>query len=94
MSARPRRLLPLSEVMARVGLRRSTIYEWIGRGAFPPPVSLGATSRWVESEVEAWIDARIAERDSSTHTGAQMGAPATVGAEAVPARQSVTASMR
>lgn len=64
-STKPRRLLPLSEVMYRVGLRKTAIYERIARGEFPAPVTLGATSRWVESEIEEWIAARIEERDKA-----------------------------
>lgn len=55
---KPRRLLPLSEVMGRVGLRKTAIYDMIRGGAFPKPCKLGATSRWVESEVDAWIKER------------------------------------
>lgn len=62
---RPRRLLPIAEVSARVGLGKSAIYDRISRGEFPAPVSLGATSRWVESEVEAWIEALIDQRDKA-----------------------------
>lgn len=72
---RPRRLLPLAEVMSRVGLRKTAVYDRVARGDFPAPVSLGTTSRWVESEVEAWIEDRIAERDSGDAVGAHMGAP-------------------
>lgn len=62
---KPRRLLPLAEVMTRVGLRKSAIYERISRGEFPAPVTLGSTSRWVESEVEGWIADLIDERDKA-----------------------------
>jgi prophage regulatory protein len=57
------RLLRLSEVMARCGLGRTSVYKLIGEGRFPAPVkTLGArASRWVEGEVDAWIQARIAE---------------------------------
>lgn len=61
----PRRLLPLPEVMDRVGLRKSAIYERIARKQFPAPVVLGSTSRWVESEVGEWIQALIDERDQA-----------------------------
>lgn len=62
---KPRRLLPLAEVENRVGLRKTAIYERIGREEFPKPVTLGTTVRWVESEVDDWIDARIRERDQA-----------------------------
>ncbi len=58
------RLIPLRDVLARTGLKRSTLYVRIGRGQFPKPVRLGPNRvGWVEQEVEDWIRARIAERD-------------------------------
>ena len=52
----PIRLLRISEVAARTGLGRSTIYEWSADGRFPAPVRLGGRlARWVESEVEEWL---------------------------------------
>lgn len=52
----PTRLLRLPEVMARVGLKRSSIYQRMGEGRFPKSRSLGPKCAvWVESEIEAWI---------------------------------------
>lgn len=58
------RILDISNCIERTGLARRTIYEAMSDGRFPRPVQL--TSRrvgWVEAEVEAWLAARIAERD-------------------------------
>lgn len=56
-SAPPPRLLRLPEVIARVGLRRSAIYQRMSEGRFPKCRSLGPKcSVWVETEVNAWID--------------------------------------
>ena len=58
------RYIRLKEVCARVGLRTSAIYHLISEGRFPKQVKLSErTSAWVESEVESFMDARIAERD-------------------------------
>lgn len=55
-AARPQRLLRLPEVMHRVGLRRSAIYQRMSEGRFPRSRSLGAKCTvWLESEVEEWI---------------------------------------
>lgn len=55
------RLLRLPEVMARVGLRRSAIYQRMSEGRFPRSRSLGPKCAvWVEKEIDAWI-ASIAE---------------------------------
>lgn len=58
------RLLPLGEVLQRVGCSRSRVYAEIGAGRFPRPIKYGASSRWVESEISAWVADRIAERDA------------------------------
>jgi prophage regulatory protein len=56
-SAHPPRLLRLPEVMDRVGLRRSAIYQRMSEGRFPKCRSLGPKcSVWVEAEINAWID--------------------------------------
>lgn len=52
----PARLLRLPEVIDRVGLRRSAIYQRMSEGRFPRSRSLGPKCTvWVEAEVEEWI---------------------------------------
>ena len=54
------RLIKLPEVETLTGKRRSAIYR---DPTFPRPVKLGPrASAWVESEVYAWIESRIAQR--------------------------------
>lgn len=63
-------ILRRPEVEARTGLPRSTMYDWISRGVFPAPVTLGAKAvGWLEHEIDAWVESRIAERDVE-HGGA------------------------
>lgn len=63
------RIIRLKEVIDSTGLARSTIYKYIGEGAFPKPVSLGDRSvGWVDTEVHDWILARIEERDLAEGT--------------------------
>jgi prophage regulatory protein len=58
------RLLRLPDVEARTGLKHSAIYQRIAEGEFPRQVPLGPKAvGWLEHEVDAWIDARAAERD-------------------------------
>lgn len=53
----PPRLLRLPEVMNRVGLRRSAIYQRMSEGRFPRCRTLGPKcSVWVEAEINAWIN--------------------------------------
>jgi len=35
------------------------IYKLIKDGTFPKPIKLGRSSRWLKSEVEAWLQERI-----------------------------------
>lgn len=59
----PIRILRLPEVMARVGICRASIYLRIADGSFPKQISLGARAvGWLESDIDAWLAARIAAR--------------------------------
>lgn len=65
--AKPRRFLPLAKVIDRVGLGKTAIYERVARGEFPRPVPISGstTVRWVESEVDDWMDAQVQARDQA-----------------------------
>lgn len=59
-------LLRLPDVLARVGLSRSDLYRRISERTFPAPLKLGPrASAWVSTDVEAWVSAKIAERDKA-----------------------------
>ena len=50
----------LPEVTARTGLSRSSIYDKISKGAFPPSINLGPRAvGWIADEVNDWIQCRI-----------------------------------
>ena len=56
---RPARLLRLSEVEARIGLKKSAIYAGMAAKSFPAPVRLGNRCvAWHEAEIDAWIASR------------------------------------
>ena len=57
-------LLRFPTVAERVGLSRTSIYGFIKGGSFPVPVKAGRGSRWLASEIDAWIAARAEERPS------------------------------
>jgi prophage regulatory protein len=55
----------LETVKELTGLGRSAIYQYIAEGTFPKQVPLGGRAvGWLSDEIDAWILARIAERDS------------------------------
>ncbi|MBH3134922.1 AlpA family transcriptional regulator [Serratia marcescens] len=57
------RFIRLPEVLYTTGLSRSTVYEMMSRKQFPAQVSLGGKNvAWLASEVELWMDERIANR--------------------------------
>lgn len=55
-------LMTLNEVCDLTRRSPSTIYADMGKGIFPEPVKLGASSRWVKTEVLAWIAEQAAKR--------------------------------
>jgi prophage regulatory protein len=59
----PTRMLRLSQVIERMGLKKTTIYALQKTGEFPHSVPLTANSvRWIEAEIEAWIQKRKSAR--------------------------------
>ena len=56
------KVLRLPAVKSMTGLSRSSIYQKIIDGDFPRSILLGPrTVGWLESEVAAWIQAKVAE---------------------------------
>ena len=66
----PHRVMRKPAVKARVGISAdSTLYDLMSRG-FPRPINLGARSvGWIESEIESWIETRMAERNANRAGG-------------------------
>jgi prophage regulatory protein len=51
------RIIRLPEVKRRVGLSRSSIYEYIQKGLFPKQIGIGARAvGWLETDIDLWID--------------------------------------
>jgi len=71
----PVRIIRLKTVKARCGLSRSTLYNRMAAGEFPRAVTLGARSvGWIESEIDAWIAARIEASRTPNNFGASKAA--------------------
>ena len=55
-------LLRWPDVERRVGISRSQAHKLIAKGRFPAAVKLGLrASAWVETEIEDWLQSRIAD---------------------------------
>jgi prophage regulatory protein len=62
-------ILRRAEVERATGYRRSSLYQLVKDGRFPRPVKLDAKGRavgWLEGEIKAWQESRIAARDAAT----------------------------
>lgn len=70
------KILRAKEVRAKLGIARSTLYDWLNEksprydASFPGQIKLGLSSvGWLESEINQWIDSRKAvSRRSQTPT--------------------------
>jgi prophage regulatory protein len=54
----PLKLLFKAQVLERVGLSYTTIWKWMRQGNFPRSRVAGGKTCWIESEINAWIEAR------------------------------------
>jgi prophage regulatory protein len=67
------RLLRLRDVLVIVGLSRAHVYNLVKQGLFPRPIALGSNcARWVQSEVQSWVDASIVAA-RTPHAGRRVG---------------------
>jgi prophage regulatory protein len=63
------KLLRLEEVIAMTGLSRSSIYRYESKSAFPRRRQTGPnTVRWLEADIDAWIESRPALAPSHERT--------------------------
>lgn len=52
-------LVTMAFISGLTGLTDKWFYKLIKDGEFPKPIKLGRSSRWLQSEVEAWLQQRI-----------------------------------
>jgi len=56
-----KQIIKLPKVEDKTGKSRSSIYREAAAGKFPKPIKLSErSSGWLESEIDQWIDERIA----------------------------------
>jgi len=60
------RFIRIATVTDLTGIPRSSVYDLIKRGLFPAQLSLGGgkSVAWLESDVIAWMNERIAAREA------------------------------
>ena len=63
-AASPARPFLESKAWVRAGISRSYAHALIAEGNFPRPVKVGRASRFLSTEIDAWIAARVARRDA------------------------------
>ncbi|EKN6021730.1 AlpA family transcriptional regulator [Yersinia enterocolitica] len=54
-------LVDMRFITKLTGLTDKWFYKLIKDGLFPKPIKLGRSSRWLHSEVKAWLLERIAD---------------------------------
>ena len=70
------RLLRRTEITALTGLARTTIYDMVRRGDFPPPLRLSRNyAAWREDDVQDWLNSRpVTLGPTATPTAAEVAA--------------------
>ncbi|MBJ9141104.1 AlpA family transcriptional regulator [Citrobacter koseri] len=58
-------LVDMRFITKLTGLTDKWFYKLIKDGQFPKPIKLGRSSRWLRSEVEYWLEERIADSRGS-----------------------------
>jgi len=57
------RLMSKNEVLAKVRISSATMYRRIERGEFPKQIKLGRNSYWIESEIVAFLESLMDNRN-------------------------------
>lgn len=55
------KMVDMAFIARFTGLTDKWFYKLIKDGEFPKPIKLGRSSRWMQSEVEAWVQQRISQ---------------------------------
>lgn len=67
-----KRILRIESASVKTGVPVNSIYAMVRAGEFPKPVPLSdRRSGFLENELDEWIDARVAARDSKIEKGAR-----------------------
>jgi prophage regulatory protein len=64
----PKRVLSFPDLKSEKGIAwsRQQVWRQVKAGKFPAPIKLGeGTAAWLETEIDAWLDERVAERNTA-----------------------------
>jgi len=54
------KFLRLADVKVITGLSRSSLYQMMRKGQFPPSISIGSRAiAWTDAAIQEWIESRI-----------------------------------
>lgn len=59
-------MLNVTQVMARLNIGKTAVYDLVKRGDLPKPVKIGGSSRWIPEEIDAALEVMKAKRDEPT----------------------------
>jgi prophage regulatory protein len=61
-----KKVLRVGAVLEKTGLGISTLKVMVKSKTFPQPIQIGPSRAqgWLESEIDGWIDERVADRDA------------------------------
>lgn len=63
------RIIRLPDLLNKTGFSKTTAYRLIKEAGFPQPIALGGRAvGWVESEIDAWIEQRMHDRQTMDDT--------------------------
>lgn len=59
-------VIRLARLKQKLAVGQSSIYRWIETEGFPKPIKFGRAAAWIENEVDAWVQKRMAVRDAGS----------------------------
>ena len=51
----PKTTLTPSDVASLLGVSERSIERWVKKEAFPPPLRVGSSRRWLASDIQSWL---------------------------------------
>ena len=64
------KLVKLFEVAEQLNVCKSQVYNLVKQGYLPKPIKIGKRgSAWLVSDIDAWLESKIEERDMEVANG-------------------------